>query len=207
LRGVPPAIDDLNGCTIDACDPVAGVSHTPAESGRSCFVDGVCNAFGACDAAGTCQPTSAVRDVRVYDDALNACFENCWESTRFDPNHQALVYSGARAIRIEPISGERVGFWAGELEASFDAVEFWVHGGTTGGQALSFYAYDGVSGLYYGSLALDVLGHPLVPGIWEYVRIPFSAPSSPGYLEFGLVSDETGEAFYLDDVRLVRDSP
>jgi hypothetical protein len=34
--GTPLVVDDSNGCTIDACDPQQGVSHTPVAAGTAC---------------------------------------------------------------------------------------------------------------------------------------------------------------------------
>ncbi|MBK8997394.1 MAG: hypothetical protein IPM35_16825 [Myxococcales bacterium] len=54
--GAPLLIDDGNVCTVDACDPVSGVSHTPVAAGTSCADASVCNGTESCDGAGTCQP-------------------------------------------------------------------------------------------------------------------------------------------------------
>jgi hypothetical protein len=47
VPGAPPAVDDHNACTADACDAEAGVSHTPLPDGTTCNDTGVC-AGGAC---------------------------------------------------------------------------------------------------------------------------------------------------------------
>ncbi len=54
--GTPPAVDDGNPCTVDACDPVTGVSHTPAAAGTTCADADVCNGAETCNATGACQP-------------------------------------------------------------------------------------------------------------------------------------------------------
>lgn len=51
LQGAPPAVDDGNPCTSDACDIGAGVSHTPLPDGTSCRGTGTCQA-GQCDVVG-----------------------------------------------------------------------------------------------------------------------------------------------------------
>jgi YD repeat-containing protein len=53
--GTPPALDDGNPCTSDACDPIAGVSHPPVPAGAACADADVCNGDELCDAAGACQ--------------------------------------------------------------------------------------------------------------------------------------------------------
>lgn len=45
--GTPPDTNDRNPCTADACDPIAGVLHTPLPDGTACNGAGVCQA-GAC---------------------------------------------------------------------------------------------------------------------------------------------------------------
>lgn len=206
IRGVPPAIDDRNPCTDETCDPVAGVSHVPSEVGRSCFVDRMCGAFGACDGAGACLPTSAVRDVRIYDDAIGVCFEDFSVSTAYDPNQLEVSHAGARAIRFAPLAREQVVFVAKALGASFDAIELWIHGGALGGQALSVHAED-ASGALYDGLLTDVLGGPITAGTWERVRIPLARASQPGWIYLGFQAVESGGAVYLDDIRFVRTSP
>ncbi len=57
--GLPVPIDDLNPCTTDACDPVAGVTHTPA-TGTCCSDGNACNGNEPCNASGTCQAGAAV---------------------------------------------------------------------------------------------------------------------------------------------------
>ena len=43
VAGPPPVVDDGNPCTLDACDPTAGVIHTPVALGQSCSDGNVCN--------------------------------------------------------------------------------------------------------------------------------------------------------------------
>ncbi|HKO91989.1 MAG TPA: DNRLRE domain-containing protein, partial [Polyangiaceae bacterium] len=50
----PPLVDDGNPCTLDACDPTLGVSHTPAPAGSDCTDGDLCNGAEACDGTGSC---------------------------------------------------------------------------------------------------------------------------------------------------------
>ncbi|HWP05651.1 MAG TPA: hypothetical protein VNN72_07910, partial [Polyangiaceae bacterium] len=52
--GQPPAVDDQNPCTADACDPVTGVRHTLVDEGASCDDGDACNGVSSCDGAGVC---------------------------------------------------------------------------------------------------------------------------------------------------------
>jgi hypothetical protein len=200
-------VDEPNPCTIDTCDPVTGVHHVLADAGYSCFVGGVCGAFGKCDGAGTCQSSFSVRDVRIYDDSAGTCFDDASTSTSYDPYQLSVVHGGAHAIRLDPIAWEQVVFQAQELAASFDSVEFWLNGGPAGGQIIEVLVDDGVQQLYEGYLAGDVLGHPIAPGTWEQVHIPFRVASTPGWIRITLQVIETGGTMYLDEIRFVRTTP
>jgi len=48
------AVDDGNPCTMDSCDLVAGVTHTPAATGTSCADANVCNGSETCNGSGVC---------------------------------------------------------------------------------------------------------------------------------------------------------
>jgi hypothetical protein len=56
IGGTPPALDDQNPCTLDACVPATGVSHTPIAAGTACLDGTVCNGAEACTANGVCAP-------------------------------------------------------------------------------------------------------------------------------------------------------
>jgi len=54
VAGGPPVVDDANPCTADACDPVAGVTHTPVAVGTSCSNGDACDGAETCDSTGLC---------------------------------------------------------------------------------------------------------------------------------------------------------
>lgn len=61
--GTPPVVDDGNVCTLDACSPSAGVTHTPVATGTSCSDGNACNGSETCGGSGICQAgTSPVVD-------------------------------------------------------------------------------------------------------------------------------------------------
>src|SRR5690606_3621452 len=61
--GTPLDIDDGNACTIGSCDPISGVTQSPAPMGADCGNGNVCDASGHC----LDQPILATqpRDVQV----------------------------------------------------------------------------------------------------------------------------------------------
>ncbi|MBN2195321.1 MAG: hypothetical protein JW751_21060, partial [Polyangiaceae bacterium] len=67
MPGLPPAVDDGNPCTADACDPVTGVTHLPVADGTACADTDVCNGAETC-VDGSCVPGAPL----VVDDG-NPC--------------------------------------------------------------------------------------------------------------------------------------
>ncbi|MBN2194547.1 MAG: hypothetical protein JW751_17145, partial [Polyangiaceae bacterium] len=67
MPGLPPAVDDGNPCTADACDPVTGVTHLPVADGTDCADTDVCNGAETC-VDGSCVPGAPL----VVDDG-NPC--------------------------------------------------------------------------------------------------------------------------------------
>ncbi|HEX2573498.1 MAG TPA: DUF11 domain-containing protein [Polyangia bacterium] len=59
--GSPVAIDDGNPCTVDACDPAYGVTHTAAV-GAACNDGNACTTGDRCDAAAACGGTAVAVD-------------------------------------------------------------------------------------------------------------------------------------------------
>jgi N-acetylneuraminic acid mutarotase len=56
VPGAPAPVDDGQPCTVDSCDPVAGVRHVPASAGVSCDDQTVCNGRELCNGSGSCLP-------------------------------------------------------------------------------------------------------------------------------------------------------
>lgn len=52
VAGTPPVVNDGNACTIDACDPTTGVSHSNVPDGTTCSGTGTCS-NGTCSVIGT----------------------------------------------------------------------------------------------------------------------------------------------------------
>ncbi len=78
-------VDDGNPCTLDACDPNTGISHTPVAAGTACSDGNACNGAETCDAVGTCRAGTAP----ALDDG-NACTtDSCDPAT--GPVHAPLA--------------------------------------------------------------------------------------------------------------------
>lgn len=48
-------LDDGDPCTVDSCDELLGVQHSPAADGTPCSDGNACNGLEVCSAAGVCQ--------------------------------------------------------------------------------------------------------------------------------------------------------
>ena len=55
LPGTPPVINTSNPCEVGSCDPIKGVTYSPAPSGTTCGGD-QCVGISTCDGKGTCDP-------------------------------------------------------------------------------------------------------------------------------------------------------
>ncbi len=54
IAGSPSLVDDGNPCTLDACDPATGTTHTPYPVNTLCDNDNVCDGVNRCDGNGAC---------------------------------------------------------------------------------------------------------------------------------------------------------
>jgi hypothetical protein len=95
LDGTPPVVNDRNGCTTDACDPIGGVSNDPVPDGTTCSGTGVCEA-GVCSVTGAVfsedfiQFSSAPAQCNRWNDFLandlsNGDYNSVTMSGTFDP--------------------------------------------------------------------------------------------------------------------------
>jgi len=73
VAGALVPIDDGNPCTVDQCDPVLGVIHTPVAAGTSCSDGNACNGLETCDATAVCQPGTPP----VIDDGNPCTADSC----------------------------------------------------------------------------------------------------------------------------------
>jgi hypothetical protein len=71
--GTPPSLDDGNPCTLDACEPAAGVSHAPAPAGTPCGNANPCDGDEVCNGASAC----ALVVPPAIDDGDPCTFDAC----------------------------------------------------------------------------------------------------------------------------------
>lgn len=155
-------------------------------------------ASSAVSAAGT--PTDNI----IYSDSLSAAWENwSWDST-LNFNATNPISSGTHSLAVTYNQG-----WAGLYlhsnaplnAANLQRLQFAVHGGSAGGQAINVVLYDG-AGAAGGSYALPAP----TAGQWAWVSLPLTAFSSVPATLTGIVwqsnSPNAQATYYLDEIRL-----
>lgn len=142
----------------------------------------------------------------AYDDQLQNSFQD-WSWATHNMAATSPVHAGTHSISFEPDSWTAVYLHrdGGVAVASYDGLEFWIHGGPSGGQHLSI-----VFGNPGGTLATVDLnnylpGGTLAGGAWVHVRIAFDPiPALTGQAITEIYfQDATGgnqSAAYLDDI-------
>ena len=144
---------------------------------------------------------AAAADLAVYADALAAGWENWSWDTTTDFSSTSPVHSGSHSLAVTYTAG-----WAGLFLAtnsavngsSYDTLQFWIHGGSKGGQKLRVVLTDG--GHTFLGASVDVQASA---GKWEQVKIPLSDLGNPSAIGGIVWQDTTGGAqptFVLDDI-------
>lgn len=147
-----------------------------------------------------------VAGLPIYDDALGSGFAN-WSWATHSLDETGVVHAGSSAIRFEADAWSGLMFHHAGVDLSlYQSLELWVHGGTTGGQAVQLVLHDGTQALGSVSLA-SALGAPIAPGTWQKVTVPFSALGlTTGTLVDLYFQDASGgdqATVYLDDISLI----
>jgi len=141
-------------------------------------------------------PQSA--DVIVYGETLDGGWAD-WSWCSHDLASTSPVHQGTHAVRVTFAAWTGLYFHAVSpvTSTAVTSIDFWVHGGETGGQRLRLV----VNGDYDN-------GYPIGPvsSQWTHVSVPMSSFGNPGTIAELVWQDTTGgpqAAVYLDDVVLV----
>jgi len=155
----------------------------------------------------------------VYLDSLGSGWQDWSWSTSNVFNNASPTYNGSAAsIKVIPLSG-----WSGFslhhnaiASNAYNHLEFYIHGGTTGGQLLSVALDDTNNAGVTDNLNLEdylVDGGGVASGVWKLVSIPFADfhLRADNFARINL-QDRTGTAqppYYLDSIILdqVSDPP
>ncbi len=139
----------------------------------------------------------------VFSDSLASGWQNWSWSTTPNFANTLPVHSGSNSIAVTYTAA-----WAGLYlhtdtpiaGGTYNALRFYVHGGTSGGQGVEVKLADGAQNLGQ-SVAVSVPG-----GSWAQVDVPLSSMGSPAQITGVVWQDTTGHAqptFYLDDIAFV----
>lgn len=145
---------------------------------------------------------AAGADLVVYGDSLNPTWSNWSWSTTANFTAASPVYNGSRSLAVT-VTGAWGGLYLAANQtvnaSAFDTLQFWVHGGSTGGQRLRVLLADGS----YSLLTDQSVDVPISAGTWTLVKILLSDLGGPGQIGGIVWQDNSGgpqPAFYLDDV-------
>lgn len=152
-------------------------------------------------------PALAFEDTTVYTDALAPGFQD-WSWGDVDFANTAPVHGGSHSVRFT------AGAWQGLTIHSeedfefkeFTGLRFWVHGGTSGGQALRLeVSFDGEA-VIAGDLA-DFVSGGVAAGEWREAWVPFHPAADVNALFNGVTLwaayGTAQPAIYLDDIQLI----
>jgi peptidoglycan/xylan/chitin deacetylase (PgdA/CDA1 family) len=157
--------------------------------------------------AGTTTPPPPPAAFSLYADGLGAGFDD-WSWATHNLYSSGVVHAGTAALSVELDSWSSLYFHtsAGVDLSRYKTFSMWVHGGTSGGQIARIIFSNGSS--FLGEIRLDqALGHPIQPGTWERIVLPFSTLGvSGGTLREVYIQDQSGTdqgTLYLDDLQLI----
>jgi alpha-N-arabinofuranosidase len=156
----------------------------------------------------------AVADLLIYTDGPEPGWADwSWSAASLDMLSTAEVYSGTYAVAVDlgswgGLSFRHADFYTG----SWEALEFYIHGGTNGGQQLLVFLHGaggGQSGTELPSVSLNdpayIDGGTVDAGIWKRVRIPLANLSGANTVISRVNVQAEGDQplFHLDAMRLV----
>ncbi len=144
---------------------------------------------------------STAAELPVYSDGLTAGWDDWSWDTTVNFANTSPVYSGATSLAATNTAG-----WAGLYldsniiipGADYDTLEFWINGGSKGGQKLRVMLADGNHDLIGSGVAV-VVG----TGGWTQVKIMLAKLGSPAIIRGICWQDTSGGAqptFYLDRI-------
>ena len=141
----------------------------------------------------------------VYDDALQNGFQD-WSWATHSLAESSTVHAGAFSVSFEPDAWEAVYFHSPVTHdtTTWEALEFWVHGGSSGGQDVVVSFLLSGANLQTVPLAPYVQGGAVPAGSWASVRIAFDDIGLSGSFNEFWLQDSTGgdqATLYLDDIQ------
>ncbi len=145
----------------------------------------------------------------VYSDQLQNGFAD-WSWAAHSLSQTTVVHSGSAAISFEPsgYGGLYLERDAGIDLSTYEALDFWIHGGPSGGQNVRLAAL--VAGKISGDAAVSgfIPGGRIPAGQWVQVHVPFASLGTPSGVLSGFWfmdgSGGTQAPVYLDDIQITQ---
>jgi hypothetical protein len=158
--------------------------------------------------------SASAANLVVYDDqSQNGFNDGCSFGANpgdIDVANTAPVHSGTRSIRFTPDIFNAVSWCSATYSAAtdFTGIDFWVNGGTTGGQNVDVVLSLDPDIVKFASLTALNGGTPIPPAIWTHIQASFASGVLAYSGQFDRISlqDESNglqENMYFDDVSLV----
>jgi len=159
-------------------------------------------------------PALAAADLLIYTDGLEPGWADwSWNATSLNLLSTAEVYTGTYAVAVDLGSWGSLSFRHTDFGTGpWEALEFYIHGGTSGGQQLRVFLHGaggGQSGTELPPVALNnpayIAGGTVDAGVWKRVRIPLADLSGAGTVISRVNIQAVGDQplFHVDAMRLV----
>ncbi|MFC5470977.1 glycoside hydrolase family 44 protein [Cohnella suwonensis] len=147
----------------------------------------------------------------IFDDNLGEGFtDHSWAERSL--KESGTVHAGSHSIRLNPSMDGALYLYSSEyfLTKNHNTLEFWIHGGSEGGQLLNVLFQLGGQTVAKVNLN-DYLEDGSIPaGEWRQVRISLLPLKMPNGLFDGILLQDSKHAnqgdVYVDDIRLVNES-
>jgi hypothetical protein len=148
----------------------------------------------------------AQTDQLIYTDSLQNSWENySWAAVNF--SNPQPVHSGAASVSINSGAYQAIYLHHSAFSTNnYLSLNFWIHGGATGGQRLQVQATSG------GSAQTAVALQPLAANSWQQINISLASlgVGAGASMDGFWIQDTSGgtqPVFYLDDIKLVGGVP
>ncbi|RTE11735.1 glycoside hydrolase family 44 protein [Paenibacillus whitsoniae] len=140
----------------------------------------------------------------VYDDHLHEAFSD-YSWAQIDMSASDKVHGGERSIRMEPNGDDGLYLYSDRIlrTADYPVMEFWAHGGESGGQQLELVLQSGGVPVATLPLGASVFGK----GNWQKVTVDLKQYVTSGLFDGILIRGTTSgpqAAIYLDDIVLIQ---
>ncbi|MCR8630003.1 glycoside hydrolase family 44 protein [Paenibacillus radicis (ex Xue et al. 2023)] len=157
-------------------------------------------------------PVPVKEQTVVYDDALNQGFLHFGSPLISKLNDSTTVHSGVYSVSLIPDEWEGLYLYKDRVlnTNEFTTLEFWIHGGTSGGQQLDMVIQAGGVPLRTQHVN-DYLPDSLVAAnVWQKISVPLSELNLPNGLMDGIVFKGRlpgqQSKLYLDDIKFIKET-